>query len=156
MKNGIIVWKNQLGKIVKDYENPEKKRFLPCDSGTYSSSRLEEIVDMNDVREATKEEKWEFIKKEYHFGHIEATHEIGDYQIIESVRTTEVNGESKTEKLFHTYLDFNDMHESYYTLDEAIIGAIAGKYEGLNHRANRYFCRMIGLYDFYRKKGLYD
>ncbi len=52
MKSGdIVIYKNEVGTVVTDYDNREVMRFLPCNYGTYSTSRLKAIRE-DDIREA--------------------------------------------------------------------------------------------------------
>ena len=44
---------------------------------------------------------------------------------------------------FHGYVNDEDTHESYLSLEEALVGCVAYKREGFNHRADRYFFKMI-------------
>lgn len=56
MKSGdIVIYRDEVGTVVTDYDKREVLRFLPCNYGTYSTSRLNVITE-NDVREATHEE----------------------------------------------------------------------------------------------------
>lgn len=49
--SSIIVRNGELGMIVEDFVDSKKRRFLPCDHGTYSTSNLEEIsVENDDIR----------------------------------------------------------------------------------------------------------
>ena len=52
MKSGdIVIYKNEVGTVVTDYDNREVMRVLPCNYGTYSTSRLKAIRE-DDIREA--------------------------------------------------------------------------------------------------------
>ena len=86
----------------------------------------------------------------YPWGRIVRIHYVGEYQIIESkpwkrdgctVLSNQVDEFADHE--FHPYLNETDAHESYESLDAALAGIIAYKHEGCNHRANRYFMKMI-------------
>lgn len=66
MKSGdIVIYKSEVGTVVTDYDNREVMRFLPCNYGTYSTSRLKAIAE-DDIREATHEEKLNLVSREYH------------------------------------------------------------------------------------------
>lgn len=44
---------------------------------------------------------------------------------------------------YHGYINDKDTNRSWDSLDAAIVGCIARKHEGPNHRADVYFMRMI-------------
>lgn len=132
----IVIYKNEVGTIVTDFGNKEKFMFLPCNYGTYSTSRLVEITE-NDVREATCDEKLDLIKREYFCGRVIKIHCVGEYQIIEAIK----NGE----KHWHGYINYKNTHTSYQSLDSALVGCIGYKYEGGNGKAAMYFCKMIDI-----------
>ncbi len=74
MQSGdIVIYKDEVGTVVTDYDNRDIMRFLPCNYGTYSTSRLKAITE-NDVREATHEEKLDLIRREYHWGKVVKIH----------------------------------------------------------------------------------
>lgn len=81
------------------------------------------------------------------WGRVVAVHGIGEYEIIEYL-DRERDGCSilksiGTEHVFH----LNGCGCSYARLDEAIVGAIAQKYDGSTSHAGRLFCKAIGMYD---------
>ena len=80
----------------------------------------------------------EKIKKEFPWGTIINTHIIGEYQVIEYI-----DEENRT--FFHPYINYKDISHAYDTLEQALIGVIAYKYEGANSHAAGYFCKMIGM-----------
>lgn len=83
------------------------------------------------------ENKIRLIESEYSFGEVVKTHIIGDtYQIIEAIDN---DGNQK----FSSYVNFERTGFSYNSLEKAITGAIAYKYEGANSQANKYFWKMI-------------
>jgi len=67
------------------------------------------------------------------------THEINDYQFIETV----ANGKQN----FHIYVNGKRIGYVERTLDKALIVAIAYLYDGQNSQAAHYFARMIGMED---------
>lgn len=140
MKSGdIVVYKNEVGTVVSDYENKDILRFLPCNYGRYYSSELDAITE-NDVREATHEEKLELIEREYHWGRVIKIHCVGEYQIVEAIR------DDKDENVhYHGYINYDDTNTSYSSLDSALVGCIGRKYEGGNGKAAMYFCKMIDM-----------
>lgn len=137
MKSGdIVIYKNEVGTVVTDFENKDILRFLPCKYGSYYCSDLD-IISTNDVREATHEEKLNLIRREYNWGHIVKIHCIGEYQIVEAVKDDN--------KHWHGYFNYKDTHISWLSLDAALAGCIGYKYEGRNGRAAMYFLKMINM-----------
>lgn len=76
-------------------------------------------------------------QEKFTWGEVIKIHEVGDYSIVEYRRD---NGEI----CFHGYVGKTDTNMSWNTLDQALAGCIAYKYEGPNHRAGNYFITMIG------------
>ncbi|KAI4445308.1 hypothetical protein C823_007815 [Eubacterium plexicaudatum ASF492] len=137
MKSGdIVIYKSEVGTVVTDYDNREVMRFLPCNYGTYSTSRLKAIAE-DDIREATHEEKLDLIEREYHWGEVVKIHCVGEYQIIEAIKDQKIH--------YHGYINYKDTNTSYYSLDSALVGCIGRKHEGRNGKAAMYFCKMIGM-----------
>lgn len=137
MKSGdIVIYKSEVGTVVTDYDNREVMRFLPCNYGTYSTSRLKAIAEDN-IREATHEEKLDLIEREYHWGEVVKIHCVGEYQIIEAIKDQKIH--------YHGYINYKDTNTSYYSLDSALVGCIGRKHEGGNGKAAMYFCKMIGM-----------
>ena len=66
------------------------------------------------------------------------SHEIGDYQFIET--HSEQDGPT-----FFIYLNGGFTHYGEDSLDAALLTAIAFKYDGRNSQAAHYFARMIGM-----------
>lgn len=85
-----------------------------------------------------REEKLEDLRRKYVFGEIIQWHCIGDYQIAEVIN-------NKNEKFYHGYINYKDTHKSYDALDEALVGCIGCKYDGVGSKAGYYFCKMIGM-----------
>lgn len=89
--------------------------------------------------------------KPFVWGEIRATHTVGEYAIVESVRDhaywhhgVEVQPEDDQAPHFHSYVEGKDTSHSHPTLDAALAFCIAYKYEGANTRAAVYFLRGIG------------
>lgn len=138
MKYGdIIVYNNEIGKVVRDSET-NTFRFLPCGHGSCYFSTLD-IISEENTREATHEEKIELITKEYTWGDVVKVHCIGEYQIVEAI------GKTDRETQWHGYINYRDTNTSYSSLDSALVGCIGIKYEGGNGRAAMYFCRMVDM-----------
>jgi hypothetical protein len=86
----------------------------------------------------------------YPWGLVITVHSIGEYDIIESYPNEYKNGRGTGEidynhKQYHPYINGKDTNHSYYTLEGALIGAIAQKFDGLNSQAAMYFCKMVGI-----------
>ncbi len=87
---------------------------------------------------------------EYHWGEVIAVHSIGEYDIIEFYPKEYISGRGTgkidyNHKQYHAYINGKDTNHSYYTLEGAIVGAIAQKFDGLNSQAAMYFCKMVGI-----------
>lgn len=86
--------------------------------------------------------KFEKDKNEGHrfwLGAINATHEIGDIQIIEYTdRETSETG-------FAAYVYGESCRQSGDSLDYAILLALAYKYDGINSQAARLMAKMLGM-----------
>ena len=87
---------------------------------------------------------------QFTWGNVVKLHELGGYVIAE-FHPWECEGvqvfvgrESK-ETSFHAWVDGKDISRSWCTLEGAIAGAIAWKYDGTNSQAGEFFCRMIQL-----------
>lgn len=85
----------------------------------------------------------------FHWGEPIAWHQIGPYTIIEYhpwevVGFRIIHGSPSKETSFHGWIDGKDEHESWPTLETAIIGLIAAKYAGMNNGGLGYrICRML-------------
>lgn len=78
------------------------------------------------------------ISQEFQWGTVRQMHDIGEYIIVEY--TKETTGEIG----FHPYISGVDTNHTYNSLDAALAGCIAMKYEGVNTRADTYFMRAVG------------
>lgn len=137
MKSGdIVIYKNEVGTVVTDFEDKDILRFLPCNYERYYCSELD-IISENDVRQATHEEKLDLIRREYNWGRIIKIHCIGEYQIVESIKGDD--------KHWHGYFNYKDTNISWPSFDAALVGCIGYKYEGGNGNAAFYFSKMIGI-----------
>jgi len=87
--------------------------------------------------------------RDFPWGPIERVHEIGEYQIVEYHPQVFKNccgtGKHHDYTQFHPYRDGKSDGNSYCSLDDALIGVIARKYDGINSQAAAYFGRMIGI-----------
>lgn len=83
------------------------------------------------------------------WGQIIKIQEIGEYSIVEfypwvTDGCTVKTGVPNFKKVcFHGWVNEHDCSQSWESLDAAIAGVIAYKYEGCNHWADRYFMKMI-------------
>lgn len=132
----IVVFNNQIGRVITNTQVPNETRFLPCDYGCYYINHLD-IITPENTRPATQDEKLTLISKEYTWGDIINIHCISDFQIIEAIRKDD------NETHFHAYHNYLDTCTSYRTLDEALIGVICKKYEGPNQRLSDYITRIL-------------
>ena len=87
-------------------------------------------TDLNILRDHPEQFTW---------GRIIKIMEIGDYTIAEFHHR---HHESMVE--YHLWINGKDTRTSYDSLDSALAGAIARKYEGCNTQAGYYFMKMIG------------
>jgi hypothetical protein len=84
------------------------------------------------------------------WGEIEKIYKIGEYTIAE-YRSWKRNGcqiltgEPGNEIQYHAWIGNKDTSCGYNSLESAIVGTIAYKFDGCNTRAGLYFCRMIGI-----------
>lgn len=101
----------------------------------------------SDVEDVCEGKGWDY----YVWGNVVNVHKIGDYAVIEYVVR---NGDNTGEIRFHPALwtdkykghfHWQDTNRSYGTLEGAIVGVIAYKFDGLNSQAAGYFAKMIGL-----------
>lgn len=87
--------------------------------------------------------------KKFPWGPVVAVHEIGEYSVVEYhpevFEKSTGTGRHHEYTNFHPYLNGKDTSQSFDTLDGALIGVIALKYDGLNSQAAYYFSKMIGL-----------
>lgn len=94
--------------------------------------------------------KLETIINKYVWGPVITVHTIGIYDIVEHHPSIIEDGRGTgkydhKKSQFHPYIDGNDTCHGYDTLEEAIVGAIAQKFDGLNSQAAYYFSKMIGI-----------
>lgn len=89
----------------------------------------------------TQEERLKAMKGTFVWGKVIAIHTVGEYQIVEYVDKHHEDGENGIS--FHGAIDWADAHVSFNSLDEALVGLVARKYEGDNSCAGEYFFRML-------------
>ena len=82
------------------------------------------------------------------WGEVIAIHAIGEYSIVEyhpwkdTSSRVEV-GAPSDEISFHIWIGNRDCCRSFSTLESAIVGAIAYKFDGPNTQADRFFIKAI-------------
>jgi hypothetical protein len=79
----------------------------------------------------------------YTWGKLIKIHEIGDYAIVEALWYDRTNKVSEVK--YHSYVNKKCTGHAFSSLDEALIYAISYKYDGLNTKADLYFCRSVGI-----------
>lgn len=86
------------------------------------------------------------IGHKYWLGKVVEIHELCDYGIVEYLPFVSISDKSKgfsDEPMFATYIKGKSLGHSYDTLEAAITGAIACRYDGANTQAGSFFIRMI-------------
>lgn len=91
--------------------------------------------------------------RKFTWGPIDAIHQVGPYTIVEYRRdnsnTTSADPDglaaSHDQTHFHPYIDGKDTAQSFLSLDQALIGAIAYRHEGPNTRAPGYIYSMLDM-----------
>lgn len=137
---GDIVWYgDKLGNIVSNYNNPTELKFLPLGYGSYYAEDLE-TINHKLIVIPTFEDKIKFIEKDFCWGKVIKTHYIGQFQFIEAERNNK-----DYPVLFSAYINFESISRSYMSLESAMIGVIAYKYDGSSSQAAEFFEKMIGL-----------
>jgi hypothetical protein len=134
-----VVVKNDgtVGKVITGEYNKGVELFYPSGYGNYYESNLEKLTEI-EYREGTQEDYVKYIEKDFVWGEVVKTHILGEYQIIEYV---DIDNCSSTE--YQAYINYEDTNSSYDSLEKAITGAIAYKYDGANSQANTFFWKMI-------------
>lgn len=82
----------------------------------------------------------------YWLGPIVQAHTIGDFQIIEFMaRDFSREGHVTDDHRFSCFVNEESTNHSYPTLDEAILGCLEFKYQGLNSQFSYFASRMLGI-----------
>lgn len=135
----IIVYKGKIGIVLK-YESEDVFRFASIENKPSYMKDKETfpVISSEHAREATDGEKdtWIMIECEW-LGKSIKVHKIGEYQIVEYIDSDTGNS------CFSSLINYESTNHSYGSLDSAIVGCIAYKHEGCNHRADQYFMKMI-------------
>ena len=61
------------------------------------------------------------------------------------IKSSNILHESSWELLYRPYIDYSDIHRIYNSLDAALLGIMAYKYEGCNYHADEYMCKLLGI-----------
>lgn len=91
----------------------------------------------------------EMINNNAWLGKFIALHEIGRYSLVEYKSklfdgcTPKIPTEYAEKSSFSAYIDGQPINTSFSSLEEAIVGAIAYKYDGCNTKADTYFFKAI-------------
>lgn len=89
--------------------------------------------------------------RRFPWGPIQHIHRIGRYEVVEYLRDASNMHSDDPDRTkhgtlhFHPFVDGIDTSRSYRTIEEAVVGAIAYAYDGVNSQAATYFSRMIAL-----------
>ena len=84
------------------------------------------------------------------WGPIDAFHEFGPHTVIEYRRDQSRTDQSEYwsehgRSMFMVWGDHHFSTRSYYSFDEAVLGAVALRHDGLNTQADRLMARMLGI-----------
>jgi hypothetical protein len=85
----------------------------------------------------------------FSWGRVVQVHHISNYAVIECYpwktkgSIVEVGIPDLSKKEYHSYVDKKPTNTCYETLDQAIVGCIAYKVEGSNHKMDYYFSLMV-------------
>jgi len=75
--------------------------------------------------------------EEFTWGEVVKIHEIGIYSVVE------YKSQFHKKNIFHPYAGERDLHHGCYSLEEAIVTAIAINKDGANSQAAYFFMKMI-------------
>lgn len=83
-------------------------------------------------------------QRKFVWGPVKEVYRIGPYEVVryhpQIFKDSSGTGNyDYTVNQYHPYVKGEDTNESYDSLDAALVGAIAYRREGGNHRADRYF-----------------
>ena len=89
---------------------------------------------------------------DFRWGKIIERHHIGEYEFIEHIpnQASNVSDEDyeaeggTNQRHFSALINGRSIGRSYTSLDAALVGVVAYKYDGNNTRADRYFLKSIG------------
>ena len=129
----IIKYNNSVGRVVT---HEDTLRFKDHERSCYFSELTE--IDIDLIQESTTQEHDNRLMQECKWmGKCIAVHRISEYQFVEYVNKH--SGETS----FSSYINENSTSHSYPSLDEAMIGTICHKYDGINSRAFFYITKML-------------
>ena len=78
------------------------------------------------------------VKREFSWGKVHKVHSVNNYSIVEYT-------DHHNELLYHGYDNGHDTCCGYYSLDEALLGLIARRHDGINSQAGMFMAKMIGI-----------
>lgn len=116
-------------------------------------NRYNESLKHSDFSKLLDGKDW----KNYTWGVVTEVFKIGDYGIVKYISNYDKEDVNKVR--FHPFIwttdesikyhndapYWRDTSTSYYSLESAIVGAIAYKFDGANSQAGGFFDKMIGL-----------
>ncbi|MDD5454024.1 MAG: hypothetical protein PHW62_00790 [Candidatus Ratteibacteria bacterium] len=118
--------------------------FLAAGTGNYLLNNLP-VVTEKDISETALPEKIIYLKLE--LGKYRSINDFiinnGEYIILEVPH--DIASEPHPYHIFHTYINFMDTGKGYASLDSALIGLLAYKYQGTNSQAGEMFERMLEM-----------
>lgn len=74
-----------------------------------------------------------------------AVHRIGEYEIVEYHPRKVMNNTLIKDTEAHVQFSVPEDGRSYDTLDQALIGSICRKYDGINERLSGYIVKALGM-----------
>lgn len=141
----IILYNGELGKVISG-ETKDDLLFHPMNFGTYYYNQHDlqiQKIELEKVKEPSLNDKIKFIENDCKWlGTIVQTHCIGEFQFVEYICNI---GSDIGKHHFSACINFEETSRSYRSLESAMIGTIAYKYDGANSQAGGYFEKMIGL-----------
>lgn len=141
----IVIFNNELGKVVCGYPNKEFKFWSLSKKklrSQYSSSKLP-TIKAKDCKEPTEEQKDKYISEGCPWGEVKKIHKISNIQIIEYLSKGFSNEESNNKIGFSIYLDYKSTSTGASNLDSAILSALAIKYGDSN--SSYYASKVLGM-----------
>lgn len=100
------------------------------------NSESDPVYEFDQFETTTKVEQIKYLEQKFVWGNVLDVHEYGDFLIFEYKKRGTNN------ILYHIYYSYSDTNISAYSLDQAIIEALAYKYE---ENASKYIYRILGM-----------
>ena len=131
----IVVYKEQIGRLTGYDEEKGVWHFsLPI---TTCACRRYFDVHEADLREATHEEKLDFLRED-------SMHYVITFYCIMNYQIAKMR-DSDGRIVWYPYVNYNNAHRIYSSFDAALAGCLRYKYEGPNGKMDYYFCKMVGI-----------